>query len=86
MCQGNWEVIMGDITEQIGHLKAATINELVEHYKQLFGQKPPVWTKVVLIRQLAHKIQEQTLGGISPAAKTRIQELIRRCTFRGHIT
>jgi hypothetical protein len=68
---------MGDIAEQIDNLKTATIAELVERYKQLFGQKPPIWTKVVLIRQLAHKIQEQSLGGISPAAKTRIQELIR---------
>lgn len=67
----------GNVTGQIDHLKMATITELVERYKQLFGQKPPLWTKVVLIRQLAHKLQEQTLGGISPAAKTRIQELIR---------
>lgn len=67
----------GNVAEEIDNLKAATITELVERYKQLFGQKPPVWTKVVLIRQLAHKIQEQALGGISPAAKTRIQELIR---------
>lgn len=67
----------GNVTEQIDNLRAATISELVERYKQLFGQKPPVWTKVVLVRQLAHKLQEQALGGISPAAKTRIQELIR---------
>ena len=67
----------GNVTDQIDNLKAATISELVERYKQLFGQKPPVWTKVVLIRQLAYKIQEQTFGGLSTAVTTRIQELTR---------
>lgn len=68
---------MGDIAEQIKTLKATDIPELNTLYQRLFGEKPRAYKKVFLIRQLAHKIQEQALGGLSPAVTTRIQELIR---------
>jgi small nuclear ribonucleoprotein (snRNP)-like protein len=68
---------MGDIAGQIETLKATDIPGLNALYQRLFGEKPRAYKKVFLLRQLAHKIQEQALGGLSPAVTTRIQESIR---------
>ena len=68
---------MGDISGQIEALKTMGTAHLLVRYKELFGDKANPGKRVFLIRQLAHRIQEKGMGGISPAVRDRIQELVR---------
>ena len=68
---------MDNIAEQLERLRKAGIAELTALYRKYFGDRTAPANRTFLIRQLAHKIQEQALDDISPVAKTRIQELIR---------
>ena len=65
---------MGDISGQLEVLKTMGTAQLLEQYKELFGNKAAPCNRIFLIRQLAYRIQEQAMGGISPAARNRIQE------------
>jgi hypothetical protein len=67
---------MGDIT-QIETLKTADTAWLSTLYQKYFGNKLAPGNRTFLIRQLAYKIQEQSSGELSPAAKARILELVR---------
>jgi len=66
-----------NISGQIEALKTMGTAQLLVQYKELFGDKTAPGNRVFLIRQLACRIQEQAMGGISPAVKDKIQELIR---------
>jgi len=66
-----------DIPGQIEALKTTGTAQLLTQYKELFGDKAAPGKRVFLIRQLAYRIQEQELDGISPSVRGRIQELIR---------
>ncbi|HPS36826.1 MAG TPA: DUF2924 domain-containing protein [Candidatus Omnitrophota bacterium] len=68
---------MGDIAGQIGALKTSGAAQLSALYRQFFGDKGARGKRVFMIRQLAYGIQEQAGGGLSPATKERVQELIR---------
>ncbi len=66
-----------DITGQIEALKTTGMAELLERYKQLFGDETASsGNRIFLIRQLAYRIQEQASGGLSTAAKDSIREMI----------
>lgn len=66
-----------DISGQIEALKTTGTAQLLAQYKELFGNKMAPGNRTFLNRQLAYRIQEQVMGGIAPAAKDRIQELIQ---------
>lgn len=67
----------GDIAGQIEALKTAGTAELWALYRQFFGDRAAPGNRFALIRQLAYWIQETALGGLSPATRDRIKELIQ---------
>lgn len=67
---------MGDIAGKIEALKKTGTAHLSSHYRELFDDKTPPGNRTFLIRQLAYRVQEQSLGELSPSTKDRIRELI----------
>ncbi|HOW59784.1 MAG TPA: DUF2924 domain-containing protein [Candidatus Omnitrophota bacterium] len=68
---------MGDIAEKIEALKTTETAQLSALYRQVYSDKAVPGNRTFLIRQLAYRIQEKASGELSPAAKDKIQELIR---------
>ncbi len=67
---------MNDITTEIDRLRSMTGSELMVRYTELFGKPPRVKNREHLWKRCAWKLQEQRLGGLSGAAKARLEELI----------
>ena len=64
------------IAVEIQELRVMPVPELVDRYETVFGKPPRVKNKDWLWRRIAWKIQEQRFGGLSEAAKKRLDELI----------
>jgi hypothetical protein len=64
------------ILKQIAELPALPQDRLKELWREYFGVEPPAYRKGFLIRGLAHRIQELTYGGLSPAHQARLDALI----------
>jgi hypothetical protein len=67
---------MKSIAKEIEALRAMTVPELVERYRQVYGKTPRVKHKEYLWKRISWKIQEIRFGGLSRAAKRRLNELI----------
>ena len=65
-----------EIAKEIEALRELTIPDLVARYEELFGCRPRCRNREHLWRRCAWKIQEQRLGGLSRAAKAKLEELI----------
>ena len=68
---------MGDISGQLEELKTTGTAQLLELYKDHFGGKAAPENRIFLVRQFAYRMQEQGMGGISPAVRAKIRELIQ---------
>ena len=67
------------ITSQIATFKNASLTELQNKYKELFNsQETPCDNKTYLLKRVAYKLQEANYGGLSDAAKTKIDELMAK--------
>ena len=64
------------ITQQVRALQSMTPAQLAERYIALFGKPPRTLNKAFLQRQVAWKLQERELGGLSDRGKSRLAELI----------
>jgi hypothetical protein len=64
------------IATQIRELQTLAPAQLAERYQALFGKPPRVRNAAWLRRQVAFRIQEQLLGGLSDRAKSRLGELM----------
>lgn len=64
------------ITQQVRALQSLTPAQLAERYAALFGKRPRTLNKAFLQRQVAWKLQEEELGGLSDRAKSRLAELV----------
>ena len=68
---------MDESGDQITALSQKTFKELQSKYAMLFGNRPTPNNGNILRREIAHRMQESTLGGISGDLKKRIDELIQ---------
>ena len=66
---------MKSIAAEINELRQMTIAELIPRYCELFGRKPRVKRREHLWRRCAWKLQERRLGGLSRAARRRLDDL-----------
>ena len=66
------------VTAQIRALQTATAADLADRYTALFGKPPRVRNRAWLFRQVAWKLQERELGGLSDRARTRLNELLSK--------
>ena len=66
---------MKSIPQVIQELRAMPVVELAARYEELFGRPPRNKNRQHLWRRCAWKEQERRLGGLSGAAKKRLDEL-----------
>ncbi len=64
------------IPVQIARLQKMSVAELREKWQELNGEEPRVSNRVWLWKRLAWRIQELEYGGLSDAAKARLEELM----------
>lgn len=64
------------LLKQIAELPTLPQERLKELWREYFGAEPPAYRRGFLIRGLAHRIQELTYGGLSPAHQGRLEALI----------
>ncbi len=64
------------IAEEIAELRQLPVRDLVIRYEAAFGKPPRVKHREHLWRKVAWKIQEQRFGGLSGAARKKLDELI----------
>lgn len=67
---------MKPVAQELEELRAMNVAELVERYAEVLGKVPRCKQPVWLRNQIARRIQEQRYGGLSQAAKARLEELI----------
>ncbi len=67
---------MSDIGAEIEKLRTMTGPELIAKYEHLFAKPPRVKHRAHLWKRCAWKLQEQRYGGLSGAAKARLDALI----------
>ncbi len=72
---------MTAISEEIEKMRTMSTPELVERYSQLWGKGPRVKNKTWLWKRCAWKLQEIRFGGLSAAAKKRLEELVAEIDF-----
>jgi len=64
------------ILKQIAELPTLPQDRLKELWREYFGVEPPAYRRGFLVRGLAHRIQELTYGGLSPAHQARLDAMI----------
>ncbi len=64
------------IAMEINELRAMSVPALVERYEAAYGKPPRVKHRDWLWRRVAWRVQEKRFGGLSGAAKCRLDELI----------
>ena len=67
---------MKSISQQIEELRQMSVPELVDRYQELWGKNPHCKNREWLWKRCGWRLQEQRLGGLSNAAKHRLEELI----------
>ena len=67
------------LTEQIAALETLSIEQLRTRWAEANGRPPPpCWHRQFLVRGLAHRLQENVLGGLAPALLRRLVDLAGR--------
>ncbi len=64
------------ITEQVGRIPQLPVPELVAEFTRLFGHPPTCKNRIWLWRNVAWKLQELHYGGLSDAARARLEALV----------
>jgi DUF2924 family protein len=64
------------IAAEIAELDRLTVPELVKRFEALWGYAPRIRHKTYLFRRCAWRLQQQRLGGLSPEAKEKLEELV----------
>ena len=65
------------VLKQIAQLPNLSFDELKERWRALYGTEPPAYNKPFLIKRLAYRYQELAYGGLSDAAKERLEQIAK---------
>ena len=71
----NGSRVRHSVLRQLAILETMTMDQLRERWRDLYGGEPPGYKRQFLIKRLAYRIQELFYGGLSEAAKTRLQQV-----------
>ncbi len=72
---------------QLSTLAALSKDEIIERFRAVYGCDPPRWTRrEVLVRAVAHRIQENAQGGPDPALHRRLARMADALRRTGSIT
>lgn len=63
----------GDLTDELEALPDLSPDTLKQRWSDLYGAPPPLrLSRTLMIRAIAHRLQEQALGGLPVAARRRL--------------
>jgi len=66
---------MSSVVRQIAQLETLPAAQLEDRWRALFGTDPPAYQRRFLVKRLAYRLQELAYGGLSEAARTRMEEI-----------
>jgi len=69
------------VVKQIADLDRASMADLQHRWEQLMGTEPPRYNREFLVRRLAHRLQELACGGLSQAARTKMDRLLEEAGY-----
>jgi hypothetical protein len=69
------------VLKQIAALGGLSAAELKDRWRDLNGTEPPRYNRDFLLKRLAHRIQELAHGGLSEAARARMNEALEEAGF-----
>ena len=62
------------VLREITALEGSTLADLRARWRELFGTSPPGYSRAMLARRLAYRIQEIAFGGLSDRTKAKLEE------------
>ena len=65
-----------NVLAEIARLESLDQTALKDRWRELFGIEPPAYRRGFLVKGLAYRIQELAHGGLSPAARQRLDRLV----------
>ncbi len=74
---------MNSVARQIADLETLPAAKLEDRWRALFGSDPPACQRRFLVKRLAYRIQELTYGGLSEAARARMDEIAQEAGLDG---
>ena len=76
-----------DIATDVAALDELSKDNLIQRFGQLYGRPPPRYTqRALLVRTVAHRIQENAQGGPDPALRRRLARLAGELRRTGRIS
>ena len=63
------------VVKQIADLERMSLPDLRHRWSQLVGGEPPRYSRDFLVRRLAHRLQELAHGGLSHAARAKMDDV-----------
>jgi hypothetical protein len=78
---------MANLDTALAELEDLPKEDLWERYRQLYGRLPPPrMRRALALRAVAHRIQEEALGGPDPALRRRLAKLAEELRRTGRIS
>ncbi len=77
-------MVSQDLDERIAELQTLRREKLLEDWEVLWKRKPPKnISRILLIRSIAYKLQEQIYAGLSPSRRKALDRLIKSAQHTG---
>jgi hypothetical protein len=70
------------LNPDIAALQRMTTSDLRRRYAEVFGDQPPSWNRVWMLKRLAWRLQALAEGGLSERARRRAEELANDADLR----
>ena len=70
------------LNPDIAALQRMTTSDLRRRYAEVFGDQPPTWNRVWMLKRLAWRLQALAEGGLSERARRRAEELANDADLR----
>jgi hypothetical protein len=80
------EAEVARLARDLADLAQLNEEDLNDHFRRLYGVEPPAQIRrSLLIRAIAYRLQEKTLGGLKPATRRLLANLAADATARGTV-
>jgi hypothetical protein len=70
------------LNPDLAALSRLTTSELRNRFAEVFGEPPPTWNRVWMLKRIAWRLQALTEGGLSERARRRAEELANDADLR----
>jgi hypothetical protein len=70
------------LNPDLAALSRLTTSELRNRYAEVFGEQPPTWNRVWMLKRIAWRLQALAEGGLSERARRRAEELANDADLR----